>query len=184
AVPIGGLMPYLGSTAPNSNFALPAGQAISRTTFATLFALVSTTFGIGDGSTTFNVPDLRGRSIAGLDNMGGSTAGRITVAGGNFNGTTLGATGGAENHTLTQAEMPSHTHTANVTDPGHVHTIAITANNAGGAPGGGAVTNTASTISTNSATTGISVSNTSTGGGGAHTILSPTMVLPYILRVL
>jgi len=71
-VPIGGLMPYLGATAPNSNFVLPFGQAISRTTYATLFSLVSTTFGAGDGSTTFGVPDLRGRAIFGLGAMGGS----------------------------------------------------------------------------------------------------------------
>src|SRR5690348_11474007 len=104
AIPVGGLLPYVGSSAPNSSFALPFGQAISRTTYATLFSLVSTTFGSGDGTTTFNVPDLRGRAVFGLDNMGGSAASRITVAGGNFNGATLGATGGAENHTLTLAE--------------------------------------------------------------------------------
>src|SRR5262249_56664787 len=99
-IPLGGLLPYVGSSAPNSAFALPFGQAISRATYATLFSLISTTFGTGDGSTTFNLPDLRGRAVFGLDNMGGSAASRITVAGGNFNGTTLGGTGGAENHTL------------------------------------------------------------------------------------
>lgn len=91
AIPVGGLLPYVGASAPNSSFALPFGQAISRTTYATLFALVGTTFGGGDGSTTFNLPDLRGRAVFGLDNMGGVAASRITVAGGNFNGTTLGA---------------------------------------------------------------------------------------------
>ena len=83
-------MPYVGSTAPNSNFALPFGQAISRATYDPLFALVGTTFGAGDGSTTFNIPDLRGRVAFGLDNMGGSAASRITVAGGNFDGTARG----------------------------------------------------------------------------------------------
>jgi Phage Tail Collar Domain len=73
-IPLGGLLPYIGSSAPNSAFVLPFGQAISRTAYATLFSLVSTTFGIGDGSTTFNVPDLRGRGVFGQDNMGGSAA--------------------------------------------------------------------------------------------------------------
>src|SRR5215831_4494730 len=117
AIPVGGLLPYVGAGAPNSSFALPFGQAISRTTYATLFALVGTTFGGGDGSTTFNIPDLRGRAVFGLDNMGGAAASRITVAGGNFPGATLGATGGAENHTLTTTEMPTHSH--GVADPGH-----------------------------------------------------------------
>jgi microcystin-dependent protein len=184
-VPVGGLMPYLGSSAPNSNFALPFGQAVSRTTYATLFSLISTTFGVGDGSTTFNLPDLRGRAIFGLDNMGGSAVGRITVAGGNFNGTTLGGTGGAENHSLTQAEMPSHTHTATVTDPGHSHSMGLTSPANLNVQGGSSFTVTGNGPSnTASSTTGITVSNASTGGGGPHSILPPCMILPFILRVI
>lgn len=78
AIPVGGLLDYVGSTAPNSSFVLAYGQAISRTTYATLFSLVGTTFGAGDGTTTFNVPDLRGRVTAGKDGMGGSAASRLT----------------------------------------------------------------------------------------------------------
>src|SRR5262249_7863928 len=120
-VPIGGLIPYLGASAPNSNFALPFGQAISRTTYANLFALVGTTFGGGDGSTTFNIPDLRGRALFGVDNMGGSAANRVTNAGSGIVGTTLGASGGAENVTVAQANLPSYTlpNTLGISDPGH-----------------------------------------------------------------
>src|SRR5215472_8654913 len=106
-IPVGGLLPYVGASAPNSAFVLPFGQAISRATYATLFALTGTTFGTGDGSTTFNVPDLRGRAVFGQDNMGGSAARRITVAGGNFDGTVIGGTGGAQNQTLTMAQLPA-----------------------------------------------------------------------------
>ena len=187
-IPVGGLMPYLGSSAPNSNFLFPFGQAISRTTYATLFSLISTAFGVGDGTATFNVPDLRGRAIFGLDNMGGSAASRITVAGGNFNGTTLGATGGAENHTLTSAEMPSHTHTfTGSAMPPHTHTFSP-----GGSPivssgggqfgaSGGSIGN--GSMSSDSAGTPTGA-NSNTGGGGAHTILNPCMVLPFILRII
>lgn len=70
-------------------------QAVSRTTYATLFSVIGTTFGIGDGATTFNVPDLRGKVTVGKDS-------------GTFS--TLGATGGEEEHTLTEAEMPTHSH--------------------------------------------------------------------------
>ncbi len=108
-IPLGGVLDYAGLTAPNSNFALSYGQAISRTTYATLFALIGTTYGAGNGTTTFNLPDLRGRVVAGSDNMGGSQALRITISGGNFNANGVGATGGLENHTLTTAELPVHT---------------------------------------------------------------------------
>ncbi len=119
--PVGGMIPYLGSTAPSSIWALPFGQTISRTGFPDLFSLTGTTFGAGDGSTTFNIIDMRGRVPFGLDNMGGSAAGRITVAGGNFDGTVTGNSGGSQNHTLTTAEMPVHSHANSLTDPGHTH---------------------------------------------------------------
>lgn len=85
------------------------GQAISRTTYAELYAAIGTTYGVGDGSTTFNLPDMRGRSIFGEDDMGGSSADRITTSGSGFNGDTLGATGGAETVTLARANLPNET---------------------------------------------------------------------------
>jgi microcystin-dependent protein len=99
----GVLAPYAGSSAP-SGWLLCYGQAVSRTTYAALFTVLSTTYGAGDGSTTFNLPDLRGRSVFGKDDMGGSTAARL---GSIITGTTLGATGGTERHTLTTAQLPS-----------------------------------------------------------------------------
>jgi microcystin-dependent protein len=180
-IPLGGMLPYVGSSAPNTAFALPFGQAISRTTYATLFSLISTTFGTGDGSTTFNLPDLRGRAIFGLDNMGGSAANRITIAGGNFNGATLGATGGAENHMLSQAEMPVHNH--GITDPGHSHNVKGQQDTTAGAHVSiNATLSTAICDGTTPSTTGITINNA--GGGSAHTIMPPSMVLPFIIRVI
>lgn len=74
----GMLIPHAGTTAPDG-FLLCFGQAVSRTTYAALFAVISTTYGAGDGSTTFNLPDMRGRAPAGKDDMGGSAASRLTV---------------------------------------------------------------------------------------------------------
>jgi microcystin-dependent protein len=243
AIPVGGLLPYVGATAPNSSFALPFGQSISRATYAALFSLIGTTFGSVDGS-SFNLPDLRGRFVAGLDNLGGSAANilqattTISTTSGSptatvtsatniapgmvivsanvpagttvavISGTTLtlsanatatasgtaarfsavsdaqaiGGIGGAQNHTLSTAEMPAHAHT--LTDPGHSH---------GPSGGGSFLTSLGGTSvqagnglttspGTSTVTTGVTMANT--GGGGAHSVLNPCMVLPFILRVI
>jgi microcystin-dependent protein len=86
---------YAGATAP-AGALFCFGQAVSRTDYVGLFTAISTTYGTGDGSTTFNLPDMRGRVAGGLDNMGGSAAGRLTSASMGPNGTTLGATGGSQ----------------------------------------------------------------------------------------
>jgi microcystin-dependent protein len=84
------------------------GRAISRTTYSALFDLWGTTYGTGDGTTTFNIPDDRGYVIAGMDNMGTAegAAGVITNAAAD----TLGGTMGEELHTMTAAELVAHTH--------------------------------------------------------------------------
>ena len=108
-VPLGAGMDYWGSTTPNASFALAQGQAISRTTYATLFSLFGTTYGTGDGSTTFNIPDKVGRVSAMLD--GGSA--RISSAYFGGNPAVLGASGGGESQTLTLAQLPTGITSAN-----------------------------------------------------------------------
>jgi microcystin-dependent protein len=107
AAPVGAVMAYAGSAAP-SLWLLCYGQAVSRATYADLFTALSTTYGAGDGSTTFNLPDLRGRVPAGQDDMGGVSANRLTGVSGSVNGDTLGATGGEEAHVLATGEVPTH----------------------------------------------------------------------------
>lgn len=110
-MPVGAGMDFWGTTLPSGKWLFAAGQAISRTTYSALFALIGTTYGAGDGSTTFNIPDKRGRVTAALDNMGGTAANRLnTPAAGGITATTLGATGGEQSHVQTQAELATHTH--------------------------------------------------------------------------
>lgn len=108
-VPIGTVLPFAGSTAP-TGWLFCYGQAVSRTTYASLFSAIGTVYGAGDSTTTFNLPDLRGRTVAGKDDMGGTSADRLTGQTGGVNGDTLGAAGGEEAHELTEAEQAEHDH--------------------------------------------------------------------------
>lgn len=111
ALPIGTILDYGGVAAP-SGYLLCYGQAVSRTDYNQLFSAIGTTWGAGDGSTTFNVPDLRGFVTAGKDNMGGTDSGRLNTitAGGGHNA--VAGYGGAQTHTLTEAQLASHGHVA------------------------------------------------------------------------
>jgi microcystin-dependent protein len=104
------------------------GQAISRTSFAALFAVIGTTWGAGDGSTTFNLPDLRGRAMFGIDNMGGSPANRITSGASGISGVTLGASGGTEELQAHSHGVSDPTHNHTLTDPGHTHVGSLSNN--------------------------------------------------------
>lgn len=181
-LPVGIILPYGGSTAP-SGWLFCYGQDISRTTYASLFSIFSTTYGSGDGSTTFNLPDLRGRVVGSKDNMGGTSANRLTNQSGGLDGDVLGATGGSETHTLSTAQMPTHNHGVN--DPGHFHrsvrTLDGTPLSSGGTfydimAEGGALD---STVVTSSVTTGVSIQNA--GSGNAHNNVQPTIILNQIV---
>jgi microcystin-dependent protein len=186
SIPTGSLMPYAGAAAP-SGWLLCAGQEVSRTTYVDLFTVVSATYGSGDGSTTFNLPDLRGRSVFGKDDMGGTAANRITNAVSGITATTLGAAGGDQRlatHTHT-ASQAAHTHT--VTDPGHTHTLpGNTVTSGPGFAGGGAYGYAGAT--TNSSTTGITLVSATPAitvddfSGGSSANIPPAIILNYIIK--
>lgn len=159
-IPRGTVVPYAGASAP-VGWLLCFGQSLLRTDYAGLFAVISTTYGAADG-THFSLPDLRGRVVAGQDDMGGSSANRLIGVTGSVDGDVLGGTGGAETVTLAIAEMPAHT---------HVESIATT---------GGGNQNPTGVASNGTANTDNSTA--STGGGGAHNNVQPTLILNYIIK--
>lgn len=185
-VPLAAGMDYWGSTAPNSSFAFPIGQAISRTTYATLFSLLSTTYGVGDGSTTFNLPDKTGRVSA----MKEASASRLTSAVSGVDGGTLGSAGSAQSKTIAQGNLPNVNFT--VTDPGHLHLETGTIPSAAGnfninGLSGGSVSNVgtgaaAGVNNTVANVTGITVA--SGGSGTALAVVQPTIICNYIMRII
>jgi microcystin-dependent protein len=110
-LPVGlGPLPFAGVNAPPL-WLMCFGQAISRAVYSALYAAIGTAYGAGDGSTTFNVPDMRGRVPFGVDSMGGTAAGRLTgSATGGINASARGAAGGEQQHQVTWGEMPVHNH--------------------------------------------------------------------------
>jgi microcystin-dependent protein len=162
----GMVMPFAGSSAP-SGWLLAYGQDVSRTTYSDLFSALGTTYGSGAGSTTFTLPDLRGRTVAGQDDMGGTSADRLTDQTGGLNGDTLGATGGSETHTLTEAQLPAHSHSLGTN--GRVQV----GNDNGTAYSGKWVSGSGSTIT---------YSTEDTGSDTAHNNVQPTIILNYIIK--
>jgi microcystin-dependent protein len=171
-LPSGTILDTAATTAP-SGWLFCHGQAISRTTYSSLFLAIGTTYGVGNGSTTFNLPDTRGRTRASKDDMGGSPALRLTPGGSGIAGTTLGATGGAETHTLTVAQLAVHTHS----DAGHSHGSIPAIS---GSVNGGATPNRLVDGYTSSETGYANIQNA--GSGGAHQNTQPTIVFNTIIK--
>lgn len=185
------LKDYAGPTIP-TGYLLCDGTAYSRTTYANLFNAIGTYWGAGDGSTTFNVPNLMGRTTIGAGTGAGLTA------------RTLGQQNiGEEGHVLSGGELASHTHGLSLTDNGHVHTVydpshTHTINEYTGAgsqvntvnvPGQGSIVPTTGAI--NPSTTGVGVELAYTGITGsiqvagsssAHNTMQPSAVVMKIIK--
>lgn len=185
--PFGSMANFVGTSAPTKWF-LCYGQAVSRTTYSDLFTAIGTVYGAGDGTTTFNLPDCRGRVTAGKDNMGGSSADRLTNLSGGVNGDILGATGGAQSVTLTSAQVPELTGTAESAGS-HTHSMGND-NNVLRYNSGTTLdpTSTASTdsyddrnLSVTSAGDHAHTVTVNSTGGGSHSNIQPTIIFTKII---
>lgn len=168
ASPAGTLMPYAGAALPDGCWLWANGQtldAVTNTYYQDLYDAISHTAFGGTGNSSFQVPDLRGRVPAGKDNMGGTTSQeRLTGQSGGVDGDTLGAPGGAETHTLTEAQLAVHDHTGDAT----VNLSSRATDDAG--------------TSFNHVASFGSESVDNAGSGAAHNNVQPTIILNYIIR--
>jgi microcystin-dependent protein len=176
--PIGSVSMWAASGDPSGGYWLVCdGRAISRTTYATLFAAVASTYGNGDGSTTFNIPDFRERAA-----VGKSSAQTLIPQ---YNCTVLGTQIGEGKHTQTTAEMPVHNH--GTTESAHSHNIHGDANPSASGSGATAIVPFAANKAqnygvTDTATTGLTINNA--GSGTAFNVVQPGLVVNFIIRVL
>lgn len=204
-IPTGLIVPFAGGPGVTPNpgtrqdvpdgWLLCSNVAVSRTAYSALFTIIGTTYGVGDGSTTFNVPDLRGRVLAGKDDMGGATASRVTSVSG-ITGTTLGAVGGDQ-------RIQDHTHTYSGTtgndSPDHNHAPAsggnsffVNVNSGGDVLNGGGSNYRFNFGSPWTATAGAHVrhqhaysgttANHNQTAGGASQNMPPTIITNYIIK--
>lgn len=158
-LPTGLVSPFAGSSAP-VGWLLCDGAAVDREAYAVLFGVIGTTYGPGDGSTSFNLPDLRGRVAAGRDDMGGTAANRLTAgSAAALNGSALGAAGGNQQHQLTVAELASHNHSV------------VRSNTASSSSGAYEISDG-----------GLTVNTGFTGGDQPHNNVQPTLILNYIIK--
>jgi len=164
-VETGSIIPYGGAyTDSVSGYLQCDGTAVSRTTYSDLFGVTSTQFGVGDGSSTFNLPDFNSKFARGAPAT-----------------TSCGATGGADTVSLSEAELASHSHT--VTDGGHTHGIDYTQETFSVYPQHVSIkhlTGASGSVNTDSATTGISLA--STGSGTAHQNMPSYLEILYIIK--
>jgi microcystin-dependent protein len=151
-----GVINMWGTVSAPTGWLLCDGSAVSRSTYSALFAVVSTTFGTGDGTTTFNLPNYTNRMPY---------------------GTTIGSTGGSAD-----AIVVSHTHTATVTDPGHHHLGSVYNYYNGSTGGGGYVSGVNQSAVTTDSTTGITVTNASAGVSGTNANLPPYLGINFIIK--
>ena len=170
-VPTGTIADYAGKTPP-TGWIVCDGSEVARNVYVALFNAIGTTWGIGDGKTTFNLPNLTGKFRQG--------------------GASVGTTGGAASVTISTAQLPAHNHgitdpghTHTVTDPGHVHAsvVAASTNTAGAAAGATTSGNTSSAvtgITNQTATTGITTNNA--GAGNPVPILPPYVVVLTMIK--
>jgi len=158
SVSSGFILPFGGGTAP-SGWLECDGAAVSRSTYSDLFAIIGTIYGAGDGSTTFNLPDLQGRVIMG---QGGSVALRTPSDLEN-----IGDTFGSQTHTLTVNEMPSHRHSMTITTD---------------IQGGGSVGDDLRGGNIDEYTRIFRGNTNKTGGGEAHNNIQPSIVINYLIK--
>lgn len=179
--PIGEMTIWGTSTAP-TGWLICDGSAVSRSTYSALFGVLSTTYGVGDGSTTFNLPNLKGRVPVGRD-----------ASQTEFD--TIGETGGSKTNALGVSNLPAHTHSGSTNNTGgHAHTSAqsdivrqfgggdakLTANSNYGPYNTGSITT--DTQGAHDHTVSVSGGGNGTATGNAFSVLQPYIALNYIIR--
>lgn len=188
-IPIGGAV-EINCMAPNTTVLSKTSNSVTVSNNASLTTSATAVFlpwGGGNGTTTFNLPDLRGNVIAGRNNMGGTASSNLTTTYYGTNPDAIGAAGGSQSYTLLQGNLPAFKPAITITDPGHTHTGVLSGGGIKqvqqGAQDAGVSPPTSSTT-TGSSTTGITAALTNNlGSSTAFSIVQPSITANYIIKV-
>jgi|14_taG_2_1085336.scaffolds.fasta_scaffold34738_2 microcystin-dependent protein len=191
-MPTGTVMPFAGTALPNDDWLFCGGQSVAIADYQALYDTIGITYG-GSGS-NFNLPDLRGRVIAGRDDMNGINANRLTSSSAaNLNGVALGAnngdpgdtgrgTNGSQEHTLTTSEIPGHTHYAVKKNSTDTDNYILAGDEVLAASGPASNINERYALTETTEGDPDTAITSSTGGDQAHNNVQPTIILNYIIK--
>ena len=168
ALDITGVIKMYGGASAPTGYLLCDGSAVSRSTYSALFAIIASTYGNGDASTTFNIPDLRGRVPIGVGTgIGGGAAGTGLPVGGNaLTARVRGAWLGEETHALSTAELAAHGHGVKVGTATGAYSVQIT-----------------DATTTTTGNNGVTYTTENAGSGTAHNVIQPTMCVNFIIKI-
>lgn len=198
AIPIGGIIIWPSDTLPSGfgTLAWCNGQAVSRTTYAAAYAVLGTTYGAGDGTTTFNLPNFQEVTLVGKSTMGGAASPGLLPSIAVGVKTVLNSLFGSDTNTIAAGNLPAHKHPAFIYDPAHAHAVSggiygsssigynyYSAGSQGGAPGAITISAAVTNVRVKDASNNLDTTDNNTTSNTPLSVLQPSKTTNFVIRI-